>query len=247
MVQKFFWGLAPRVFSRGFAPTGDPPQYLAAAAAIADYECIYADVGTNGRASDGGVWGKCGIAKAINDREISFPAAACLPHGTDEVPYMFVGDDAFALKPYLMKPYPQSGLDDERRVYNYRHSRARRISENLFGIIANRWRVFRSVILLPPESIETNTLAALCLHNFLRQSASRNIYCPADLTDHANKSGEVILGRLHNNPPSESLHPLQVPSNGHNASKDAKKVRETLKITFIMKAQWSGSGKSVEQ
>ena len=24
-----------------------------------DYECLYADLGTNGRVSDGGVWNKC--------------------------------------------------------------------------------------------------------------------------------------------------------------------------------------------
>ena len=27
-----------------------------------DYECLYADVGMNGRVSHGGVWNKCGIA-----------------------------------------------------------------------------------------------------------------------------------------------------------------------------------------
>ena len=32
------------------------------------------------------------------------------------MPHVFVADDAFALKPYLMKPYPQSGLTEERRI-----------------------------------------------------------------------------------------------------------------------------------
>ena len=68
--------------------------------------------------------------------------------------YVLLGDDAFALKPYPMKPYAQQGLDAEKRLYNYRHSRARRISENLFGILANRWRFMRNVMLLHPDVIE---------------------------------------------------------------------------------------------
>ena len=103
-----------------------------------NYECLYANVGTNGRISDGGVWNKCGLAKSIGDETILLPPPQCLPFGVKELPYVFVADDAFALKKNVMKPYPQSGLTQDKRVYNYRLSRARRIVENLFGIIASR-------------------------------------------------------------------------------------------------------------
>ena len=33
-----------------------------------NYECIYADVGTNGRVSNGGVWNKCSLAKKIEQQ-----------------------------------------------------------------------------------------------------------------------------------------------------------------------------------
>ena len=131
-----------------------------------DYECIYADVGTNGHVSDGGIWNKSSFCKSIENGEINLPPQSCLPFGVKEIPYVLVADDAFALKPTVMKPYPQAGLDEANRIYNYRHSRARRISENLFGIIANRWCVFRSVILLPPTTIEYLTMATLTIHNF---------------------------------------------------------------------------------
>ena len=81
--------------------------------------------------------------------------------------FLYVGDDAFALKKNMMKPYPPNGLTEDRRIYNYRHSPARRISENLFDIIANRWRIFRSAILLPPDTVELIILSALGLHNYL--------------------------------------------------------------------------------
>ena len=76
-------------------------------------------------------------------------------------------DDAFGLKTYMMKSPPQRGFTDEKRVYNYCHCRACRISENLFGIISNRWRVLQATILLPPESVKNVVMAILVLHNHL--------------------------------------------------------------------------------
>jgi hypothetical protein len=55
---------------------------------------------------------------------------------------MIVGDDAFPLKPYLMKPYPNRNLGITQRVFNYRLSRVRRIVENVFGILTSRFSVF---------------------------------------------------------------------------------------------------------
>ena len=63
-----------------------------------DYECSYADVGTNGRIPDGGVWRKCGLTKAIDDGTICLPEPYFLPNGNQRLPYVFVGDDAVALK-----------------------------------------------------------------------------------------------------------------------------------------------------
>ena len=62
------------------------------------------------------------------------------------MPYFFVGDEAFPLKEKFQKPFPRASLTFEKEVYNYRLSRARRISENAFGILAARWRAH-----LPPS------------------------------------------------------------------------------------------------
>ena len=85
-----------------------------------NYECLYADVGTNGRISDGGVWNKCSFLQPIEENEVGIPQAKPLPYGINPLPYVFVGDDAFALRTFLMKPYPQQGLTLDKRVYNYR-------------------------------------------------------------------------------------------------------------------------------
>ncbi|CAH1998036.1 unnamed protein product [Acanthoscelides obtectus] len=36
------------------------------------------------------------------------------------MPYFFVGDEAFPLKPYLMRPYPGRQLTEQKSVFNYR-------------------------------------------------------------------------------------------------------------------------------
>eukprot|EP00112_Aurelia_sp_Birch-Aquarium-sp1_P024660 Seg788.16 transcript_id=Seg788.16/GoldUCD/mRNA.D3Y31 product="Protein ALP1-like" protein_id=Seg788.16/GoldUCD/D3Y31 len=50
-----------------------------------NYECIYADVGTIGRVSDGGVWSKCNLARKIENDPNFLPPSRCLPSGSDEV------------------------------------------------------------------------------------------------------------------------------------------------------------------
>jgi hypothetical protein len=52
------------------------------------------------------------------------------------MPHVLVGDEAFLLKTYLMRPYPgsQSKGDSEKSFFNYRLFPARRVVENAFGI-----------------------------------------------------------------------------------------------------------------
>ena len=192
-----------------------------------DYECLYADIGTNGRVSDGGIWKKCGLALAIEDNKLSLPSPEYLAGCSECLPFVLVGDDAFALKPYFMKPYPQQGLSIEKRVYNYRHSRARRISENLFGIVVNRWRFLRTTLQLPPETVESLIKAAFVLHNFLRKGASRNDYCPPGLCDAEDSSGNLIPGQWRQDN-SAILTSLSVSSSGHNSSNLAKSIRNAF-------------------
>ncbi len=119
-----------------------------------EYEILAADVGMNGHMSDGGNWSRNKTKpKPLPD----------LP-----VPYVAVGDDAFALTTSLLKPYLESSLTTEKRIFNYRLSRARCISENVLGIMAQKWQVIRSVMRLEPEKATTVVLTIMALHNFLR-------------------------------------------------------------------------------
>ena len=107
----------------------------------------------------------------ICEKELAnIPEAKTLPGFQDGRPcdYFFVGDDAFRLRHYLMKPFPSRGLTNAERIFNYRLSRARRTVENAFGILANRFRVLHTCICLHPDNTEAVIIAACTLHNVLR-------------------------------------------------------------------------------
>ena len=129
-----------------------------------EYEWLYANVGSNGRVNNSGIWNKTSLLRGIQDGSFKLPTDENLSN-VEITPYIFLGDDAFVLKKFMMKPFPQQGLTGEKGIYNYRHSRARRISENLFRILANRWSVFLTIINLKPKYVEDVNFAALILHN----------------------------------------------------------------------------------
>ena len=133
-----------------------------------NYRFLYCDVGANGREADGGVWGNTDLAKDLHTGNANLPPAAPLPGDDQDVPHFIISDEAFALKCYMMKPYPQRNLSHEKRLFNYRLSRARRVVENAFGILANRWRVLLTHMLITPERAELVVLASCALHNMLR-------------------------------------------------------------------------------
>ena len=134
----------------------------------ANYKFLYVDIGCNGRVSDGGVFRESTLCHALSHNTLNIPPPEPLQGCTLPVPYMLVADEAFPLKEYIQKPFSQSGLTNEKRIYNYRLSRARRVVENAFGILANRFRVLMTAINLAPEKVETIVLASCLLHNYLR-------------------------------------------------------------------------------
>ena len=149
-----------------------------------DYKFIYVDVGCNRRIADGGVFRNSALFEALEMNKLQIPNPKPIESNGKPIPYMVVADDAYPLKEYLMKPYSQVGLTKEKRVFNYRLSRARRIVENAFGILSNRFRVFMAPIRLAPEKTEKIVLACCTLHNYLRSnSTARNIYTPPGVLD----------------------------------------------------------------
>ena len=128
---------------------------------------------------------------------------------------------------FMMKSYPQQNLTTKRRVYNYRQSGRRRISENLFGILANRWCIYHKVILLEPTAVKSVVLPTLALRNMLMTSSAKNIYCSSGLCDTEHVNWELTLGLWRNDNCADSMFSLEKPTSGHNVSIAAKEIRDT--------------------
>lgn len=118
----------------------------------AQYKFLLMDIGDSGRQSDGSVYFYSNLGFAIEENRLNIPKMAKLPNSDRVLPYVFVADDAFGLKPHMMKPYPFQNLSTEKRVFNYRLSRARRVVENVFHI-PSRFRVFCRPIIAKVEKV----------------------------------------------------------------------------------------------
>jgi len=113
-----------------------------------------------------------------------------------------VADDAFALKPYQMKPYSHKQLIHDKQVYNYRLSRARRVVEQAFGIMSQRFRVLGRPIPLTPAKVELVVMTICCLHNFLlRNTIVANNYITQDqtVTDNNTTTGLASMSKQGSN------------------------------------------------
>ena len=83
-----------------------------------------------------------------------------------EVSIVILGDPAYPLLPWLMKPYIDNGhLSDEPKCFNYQLSRARVVVENAYGRLKGRWRCLCKRI--DSDVSDTPELIAACcvLHN----------------------------------------------------------------------------------
>ena len=81
------------------------------------------------------------LKECLSNGSIGLPPPSPLPNEDLDTPYLLLGDDAFCLRTYMMKPFSAQNFTKEQRIYKYRIFRGRRILENAFGILAQRWQV----------------------------------------------------------------------------------------------------------
>ena len=82
------------------------------------------------------------------------------------VPVCVLGDPAYPLQPWLMKPFVNTGcLTDQQRHFNYRLSKARVIVEQAFGRLKGRWRCLRTKLSVQVEDVPDVVGACCVLHN----------------------------------------------------------------------------------
>ena len=161
----------------------------------ANYKFILIDVGQCRSNADGGVFQRSEFGRRFLNHELEIPPPKTIGD-TPEIgllPYCIIADEAFPLRIDLMHPYPRrskhENLPENKAVFNYRLSRAGRIVENTFGLLAQHWRLLNRWIQLSKDNVVTVVKACCILHNFLRDSADYHDRS----TLQVNEDGDVLM------------------------------------------------------
>jgi len=133
-----------------------------------------------------------------------------------------VGDKAFPLRTWLMKPVPKRNLTPEERIYNYRISRARRVVENAFGLLANRFRCLLTPMQQGPERVSQIATTCCILHNILRTTAP---HLDQGMVDREDEDHDILLGNWRQGP---QMHPFDAAVRGNRGTNEAKHQRAYL-------------------
>lgn len=143
-----------------------------------DYKFVIVDVGSYGRHSDSAIFENTAFFREFLQGKNILPPKP-LPGTTTPVPHVLIGDEGFKLQTYLMRPFPKAAAleDPLKAIYNKCLCKTRRVVENAFGILVQKWRVFLRPIDLQIDAVEDVVKAACCLHNFLRSNES---YVPTE-------------------------------------------------------------------
>ena len=119
-------------------------------------------------------------------------------------------------------------LTRETKIFNYRLRRARRIIENVFGILVARFGIFKTHINMKLDNIQDVVMASCALHNFLRRT-SPDTYTPPECFDTEDLQNGTVTAGLRSN--SSSMATLKR-GNNRNHQLTGKEVRSQFMEYF---------------
>lgn len=199
------------------------------------YRFTLVDIGAQGRQSDGGIFAASTFGKKFAMGTMDIPAPCSVSGSETVLPYVCLGDQAFPLKPYLLRPYPEARRNEvifEERIYNYRLSRARRVIENTFGLAASVWRILRKPIIADLTTVESIVQAVVCLHNYLLKTDDNAFFHPL-MVDSETQDGKIIEGSWRREVPDIGLLRNLEPLNCADTSRLATVTRENFRDFFV--------------
>ena len=147
------------------------------------YRFTFMDIGDYGSNTDGTIFTRSAFGQALVDGELDLPGPKELPNYPEGgvLPHCIVADEAVPLRHDIMRPYPrghrQIKLTREEQIFNYRLSRTRRIVENGFGILVQRFRVFNRKLPLMSHNADKVVKACCILHNYLTEEQDYPTIC----------------------------------------------------------------------
>lgn len=142
--------------------------------ADAEKKFITIEVGARGKQSDGGTFAASTLFQLLNSNTFNVPPDKELPGTTIKLPHVLIGDEAYPLKTFLMRPYPSRSLNAIRENFNNRLSTARKCIECAFGILRAKWRILGKDIEVNPDKAISIIKCTCILHNIIREKDGDN-------------------------------------------------------------------------
>ncbi|CAN8026306.1 unnamed protein product [Ixodes persulcatus] len=216
-----------------------------------DLKFVAVDEGAYGRQSDRGTLSASRFGKCLENGLLGLPPPRPLPNSTVIVPYVFLGDEAYQLRPDFLRPYPGKHQNDVVRCrgisVNLPPLLCRKCAVNAFGVLASRFRIFRRTINLAcayrfythahnllPEHTDYVVMATCALHNYLRDDS---VYIPPSYVDKEDAYGNIRNGNWRSNfKDDEKVMTDLEPPVGHNYSGSAREARD-LFCSYFMSRQ----------
>lgn len=140
----------------------------------AQYKFVAVDIGAYGKNSDGGILSNSNLGKALEKNKLNIPNEQYLPSTNEKLPLVVIGDEAFPLNKYLLRPYPgpQVREDQNKKKFNDRLSRARKVVEDVFGQLTAKFRIYCRRLNALPKNVDTIVMTTCILHNYIKADAT---------------------------------------------------------------------------
>ena len=132
------------------------------------YTFLWIDVGSDGSSNDASIYNGSKLNESWENNPFHLPEDKPLPGDDVPVPYFIIGNNALGINKTLMNPFSIRNIDCHERIFNYSLSRAWRVVENAFDILAHQFRVCWRP--WTRDQRHTGKLIATCviLHNLIR-------------------------------------------------------------------------------
>ncbi|OWZ00228.1 hypothetical protein PHMEG_00028632 [Phytophthora megakarya] len=127
--------------------------------AIVDHRCLFMSIDIRpGSWSDQKIWNASRLGTTMDK---------VIPPGTH-----MIADAGYAIRPWLMTPYPETFdgayRDTKTRRFNFAHSSTRMVVERAFGVVKERFRVLNACIDVDDVGRAVDIIAtSIVLHNIL--------------------------------------------------------------------------------
>lgn len=142
--------------------------------AVVDFWGIFTDVyiGWPGRVHDARIFSNSDLYQKGSNGQL-FPDQTRTINGHN-LPLVIVGDPAYPLLPWVMKPFPEyAGMPQKQRNFNFRLSKARITVEHAFGRLKGRWRCLLKRMDYHLDDVPHVIAACVVLHNICETLGDR--------------------------------------------------------------------------